>query len=154
MGDVEGDESRLGSTPVFAVAWNGSGTKLATVSVSCISGADNDRWVAYLHIVNAADGKFEHEVVLDQALRDDYRTDYLDDGFRDMLLGWSPSEKRIAASCNRHVYLVDAVRGVVERKVKNEMGVRCAAWNRAWTKLATSSFPFESYPRICIEDMV
>ena len=48
---------------------------------------------------------------------------------------------------------MDAVSGVVLRRVKNDMGVRSAAWNPSWTKLATSSFPFESYPRICIADM-
>ena len=49
-------------TDVLAVAWNGSGTKLATVSISCISGGDNERRFLYLHIVTAANGEFEREV--------------------------------------------------------------------------------------------
>ena len=85
-------------TDVLAVAWNGSGTKLATVSISCISGGDNERRFLYLHIVTAANGEFEREVDLVGGALDG-----ADDAFFDAPLGWSPCETKIAASSSGHV---------------------------------------------------
>ena len=97
---------------VVVVAWNPSGTKVATGSQD-----------ANLRIIDAGTGAIENVV---------------DHHSRVGAAAWNPAGTKLATgSDDSQLRIVNAETGVVERELGHTSGVNSVAWNPAGTKLAT-----------------
>ena len=104
-----------GAPYVLDLAWNPSGTKLATVCF-CNERTKSGKPSAILCIVNVANGKFEHEEILGE-MDFSFEPEHInfpdsDDAEVDLAqnyrkhVAWDPSGTYLAASINRHLYVL------------------------------------------------